>query len=90
LTSGTTHNISWDIYETRKEILKILLKHTKNGGRTWEKIKTIKGDDPGAYLWMVPTVSRAKKKCKTKIQLEDKEGRSLGSDTSDNYFRIRP
>ena len=90
MTSGTTQNISWDIYETRKAIFKILLKHTKNCGRTCEKIKTIKGDDHGAYLWMVPTVSRAKKKCKIKIQLGDKEGSSLGSDTGDNYFRIWP
>jgi hypothetical protein len=62
----------------------------KNGGRKWEKIKTIKGDDPGAYLSMVFTASRAKKKCKVKFLLEDKEGKSLGSNTSDNYFRIRP
>ena len=90
LTSGTIHNISWDIYETKKEIFKFLLKYTKNGGRTWEKITTIKGDDPGAYLWTVPTVSKAKNKCKVKIQLKDIKGKSLGADSSDGYFRIEP
>ena len=39
LTSGTIHNISWDVYETKKNIFQFLLKYTKNGGKTWKKIK---------------------------------------------------
>ena len=90
LISEGTHTIEWDTYQTRKEINKILLKYTTNRGRTWEKMKTIKGGDPGAYLWTVPSVPKAKNKCKVKIQLKDKNGKSLGWDTSDRYFRIEP
>ena len=90
LISEGTHTIEWDTYKTRKKIKKIMLQYTKNRGKTWEEIRTIKGDDPGAYLWTVPSVSKKMKKCKVKIQLLDKKGKSLGSDTSDRYFRIEP
>ena len=90
LTSGATHDIAWDTYETKKEIAKEVLKFTKNGGRTWEKITTIKGEDPGTYLWTVPDVPKAKNKCKVKVQLKGANGKSLGADASDSYFRIEP
>jgi hypothetical protein len=90
LTSGNTYNIEWDTYETKKPIFKILLKYTVNGGKKWEKIGTINGSNPGTYLWTVPAVSLAKGKCKVMVQLKDKKGNSIGSDTSDSYFTIQP
>lgn len=90
LTSGNTYNIKWDTFETKKPIFKILLKYTKNGGKKWETIKTIKGNNPGTYLWTVPTVLVAKNNCKVVVQLKDKKGKSIGSDTSDSFFVIQP
>lgn len=90
LTSGTTHSITWDTYETKKDIATVILKYTINGGKTWEKIKTIKGENPGTYLWTVSEVPKAKNKSKVKVFLKDKKGKNLGTDASDNYFRIEP
>jgi hypothetical protein len=90
LTSGNTYNIKWDTYETKKPVLKILLKYTLNGGKKWLTIGTIKGNNPGTYLWTVPTVLEAKDKCKVMVQLKDKKGKSIGADASDGYFGIEP
>ena len=90
LKSGTTHDITWNIYKTRTKLAKIILWYTTNDGKTWEKIKNIKGSDPGTYPWKVPAVPKTKKKCKVKIQLEDAKGKSLGSDSSDAFFTIEP
>jgi hypothetical protein len=90
LTSGDTHNIEWDTYETKKQIAMVVLQYTKNGGEKWKSIKTIKGDNPGAYSWTVPDVSKTKTKCKVKVQLKDINGKSLGADKSGGYFTIEP
>jgi hypothetical protein len=90
LTSGDTYNIEWNTYETKKPVFKILLKYTVNGGKKWKSIGTINGSNPGTYLWTVPAVSLTKGKCKVMLQLKDKKGNSIGSDTSDSYFSIEP
>jgi hypothetical protein len=90
LKSGETYTIDWDTYETKKEVAKVKLEYTKNSGNTWEKIIRIKGDNPGSYLWTVPTVSKTKAKCKVKVRLYDINGKSLGIDSSDSYFTIEP
>jgi hypothetical protein len=75
-----------------------LLKYTINGGKKWNRIKTIKGDIPGNYSWTVPDVTKAKNtvpdvtkaknKCKVKVELKDTNGNSLGTDSSNGYFTI--
>jgi hypothetical protein len=90
LKSGTTHNIAWDIYKTRTKLARIMLCYTTNDGKTWGKIKNIKGSDPGTYQWKVPAVPKTKKKCKVRIQLEDENVKSLGTDSSDGFFTIAP
>jgi hypothetical protein len=60
---------------------------TRNGGRTWTLIKTFKGN-PGAYLDTIRPVSMDKKKCKVKVVLKDRKGKTIGSDVSDGTFSI--
>ena len=90
LTAGETYTVEWDTFEPRKKIAKIVLKYTKNGGKTWKKIKKIKGNNPGSYLWTVPGFQESKTKCKVKVELYDKNGKSLGEDSSDSHFKIVP
>jgi hypothetical protein len=88
LISGNTYNIEWITHDTKEEIAKVLLKYTVNGGKKWNRIKTIKGDIPGNYSWTVPDVTKAKNKCKVKVELKDTNGNSLGTDSSNGYFTI--
>ena len=90
LTSGDQHSITWTTNETKNPVEKVVLKYTKNGGRTWKKITAIEGDNPGAHAWTVPDVSETKSKCKVKVVLKDAAGNTVGSDTSDGSFTIEP
>jgi hypothetical protein len=90
LTAGDTFNIEWDTYTTKKPVFKVLLKYTINGGKKWFVIRTIKGSNPGTYLWTVPAVSLAKSRCRVMVQLKDKKGNSIGADVSNGYFVIEP
>ena len=90
LISGDIYNIEWDTHGTKEEIAKVVLKYTVNGGKKWNRIKTIKGDNPGNYSWTVPDVTKAKTKCKVKVELKDTNGNSLGRDSSNGYFTIEP
>jgi hypothetical protein len=90
LTSGGQHTITWTTNETKNPVEKVVLKYTKNDGRTWEKITAIEGSNPGTHAWTVPGVSKTKSKCKVKVVLKDAKGNTVGSDTSDGYFTIQP
>jgi hypothetical protein len=90
LTSGNIHTITWTTNETKKPVAKVLLKYTKNGGRTWKKITAIEGSNPETHLWTVPDVPKTKTKCKVKVVLKDAKRNNVGSDTSDGYFTIEP
>jgi hypothetical protein len=90
LTSNTTWPITWNTGATKTPVAKIILKYTKNGGRTWKVITRITGSDPGTYDWNIPVVSKEKSKCRVKIILQDANGKVVGSDISDNYFTISP
>jgi len=90
LTSGDMPTITWTTNGTKKPVAKVVLKYTKNGGRTWKKITAIEGDNPGTHAWTVPDVSKTKSNCKVKVVLKDGKGNTVGSDTSDSYFTIEP
>jgi len=90
LTSGTLHTITWTTNETKNPVEKVVLKYTKNGGRTWKKITAIEGNNPEEHLWTVPDVPKIKNKCLVKVVLKDAKGNTVGSDTSDGYFTIEP
>jgi hypothetical protein len=89
LAPGDPLTITWTTNATAGEIAKVKLLYTKNNGRTWRLIKKVLGN-PASYPWQVPTVSKAKSKCKVKVKLLDQQGNSLGVDTSDGYFSITP
>ena len=89
LTSGDPHTITWTTRGTKKSVAKVILKHTKNGGKTWTRISTLT-EDTGSYGWTVPNVPKTKSKCRVKLVLKDASGKKVGSDTSDNYFTIEP
>jgi hypothetical protein len=90
LTSGDIPTITWITHETKKDVARVILKYTQNGGRAWNKIATLDGN-PGSYNeWTVPDVPKTKGKCLVKVVLKDAKGNTVGSDTSDGYFTIQP
>ena len=90
LTSGNTHGITWTTYGVKGTVAKVRLSFTKNGGRTWEKIKPNPPGDTGTYNWTVPTINNEKTQCRVMIELKDASGNILGKDASDGYFTIQP
>ena len=91
LTSGTTMHIKWTTNGTKKPVATVHLYYTRNGAVTWALINSepITGN-PGSYSWTVPSVTKARNRCKVKIVLRDARGIAQGSDTSDAYFTIGP
>jgi hypothetical protein len=90
LASGK-HSVIWTTNQTKKEVAKVKLYYTKDGGITWNLIiPTVKGFNPGSYDWIVPTVEKPKTQCKVKVELIDALGNILGKDKSDGYFTIQP
>ena len=89
LYSGETYPISWEIYETKNPVAQVELFYTKDGGASWEPIKSLNGS-PENYNWLVPTVRSAKSESKVKVVLKDADGKTVGADSSDNLFTIQP
>jgi hypothetical protein len=95
LKQGESIDITWTAYETTKDIKKVQLYYTKDGGANWILIPpTLTGDyPPGDYRqpWTVPPVGTTPKtKCKVKVVLKDAKGLIRGTDVSDNFFTIEP
>jgi hypothetical protein len=89
LTSNALYSITWEANETARPVAKVTLSFTKDGGVTWVTIKTLMGN-PKSHEWKVPTVIKARTKCKVKMVLKDAAGVNIGSDVSDAYFTITP
>jgi len=89
LTPGDIPTITWTTYETKKDVARVILKYTKNGGKRWKKMETL-AENTGTYDWTVPDVPNTKSKCLVKVVLKDAKGNTVGSDTSDGYFTIEP
>ena len=87
LRSGTPVNITWRTNETKREVAKVKLYYSTNGGAKWILMDTVSGD-PGTYPWTVPPVKHERKKCKVKVILQDSRGKALGSDVSDRCFTM--
>jgi hypothetical protein len=87
LTSGKVHRITWSTNETQKPVMKVKLYYTKDGGATWLPIGGAITGNSGYYDW-TPSLKKTKSKCKVKVVLKDKDGNSVGSDSSDGYFTI--
>jgi len=90
LTSGDIPTITWTTHETKRDVARVILKYTQNGGRAWNKIAPLDGN-PGSYgAWTVPDVPKTKSKCKVKVVLKDARENTVGSDASDSSFTIEP
>ena len=89
LVSGGNYRISWRANKTRNPVSSFKLFYTEDKGRTWTLITSVAGN-PRIYLWAIPTVEKKKTKCKVKVVLRDANGRTMGSDVSDDYFTIQP
>ena len=89
LYSGETYPISWEIYETKNPVAQVEVFYTKDGGATWNPIESI-GGNPESYHWLVPAVNSAKNECKVKVVLKDGDGKTVGADSSNSFFTIRP
>jgi hypothetical protein len=87
-TSGDISAITWTTNGTNKDVAKVRLSYTKDGGVSWNLIDTV-GGNPGTYLWEVPGVGKKKDRCKVKVELRDESGNILGKDSSDGWFTIQ-
>ena len=81
------HPITWTTNGTKRPIAKVKLFYTKDGGATWNLIRTLIGN-PGSYNWNVPAAASAN--CKVKVVLKDANLVTVGSDVSDGFFTIQP
>ena len=90
LTSNTSWPVVWNTNATKTPVTSVVLKYTLNQGRTWKTLAKIAGSDPGTYDWNIPVVSREKTKCRVEVILQDANGRTIGTDMSDDYFTITP
>jgi hypothetical protein len=89
-TSGDLRSVTWMTNETIRPIEKVKLFYTRDNGLSWLPITTITGSNPGTYDWIVPPMTKTKKNCRVKIALRDSDGKSIGSDMSNNVFTIQP
>jgi hypothetical protein len=94
LVSGNAVNITWKKNPTVKAVSSVVLYYTRNGGTTWNPIKTLTGnyETPGnySYKWTVPSVTATYTQCKAKVVLKDANGVIVGNDASDSPFTISP
>ncbi len=90
LQSGTQHPITWTTNATINPVAKVKILYTKNNGLTWKLIKRIKGDNPGRFVWTIPSVKKVKNNCRVKIVLKDSSGKKVGVDKSDVAFTLYP
>ena len=89
LVSGDPHVITWNTNVTCSPVASVKLLYTTNGGAEWHQITTLEGN-PGDFLWQVPDVQKTKSQCKVKVVLKDVDGKTVGVDSSNSYFTIRP
>ena len=86
---GEGYLIKWETTEKpAAAVSSVMLSYTTDGGLTWKAIITLSGN-PGSHLWTVPTFTKAKTKCRVKVDLYSGTMK-VGSDTSDFYFAIVP
>jgi hypothetical protein len=87
LTPGGTHTITWLTNATKRPVAKVKLFYSIDAGATWKSIKTM-SKNKGSYNWIVPDVSSSS--CKLKVVLKDVNGKTIGSDISNEFFAIQP
>jgi len=86
LLSNFPFQVQWTTNETIRDVGSVSILYTLDGGVTWKKAGDEIGND-GTYEW-TPSVTKQKTKCKVKVVLKDADGKVVGSDASDGYFKI--
>jgi chitodextrinase len=81
--------ITWVTRSTESPVASVKLKYTLNSGKKWKLIDEVTGN-PGSYTWQLPTVKKAKDKCRVAVILQDDKGKTVGKVSSDAYFTIQP
>ncbi len=85
--AGTTQTIAWTTQATVRDVARVKLFYSKDGGSSWTLIEPIDGN-PGIYDWTLPAPNGNKKSCWVKVILCDSSGGQVGADTSDDPFKI--
>lgn len=89
LAGGSLQTITWTTNGTKRPVARVGLAFTRNGGVTWELIKSL-ASNPGTYNWTVPTPLVTRNKCKVRVTLRAADGTILGRDASDAFFTVAP
>ena len=94
LPAGQVFSITLEINKTADKAVKENLYYKCNEDADWKLITfrycSVYGNCPLVYPWEVPYVPALKKGCKVKVDLVDSGQNSLGQDTSDGNFKIKP
>lgn len=88
-TGGGQGYIFWVTNGTRQRVAQVLLRYTKNGGRTWKRILPAPDPfNPTLHLWNVPLLARQRDKCRVKVILKSAGGKTIGTAVSEGFFTI--
>jgi hypothetical protein len=88
--AGNMVSIKWNTDQTIDAVAQVVMKFSFDNGKKWKIIDKIKDKNTGIYMWTVPSTGIPKNRCVVKILLYDANGKLLGQDTSNTYFRIEP
>ncbi len=91
-SSGQKITVTWNTYGTIDTVTQVQLSYSLDNGITWKNFsdQPPPGSNPGSFQVTLPTVTKAKSKCKVKAVLKDINGKKLGADTSNWRFTILP
>jgi len=84
--------IRWTTYNTIRPVNQVELSYSLDNGVTWKDFtaQPPSGSNPESHPVTLPTVTKAKSKCKVRVVLKDASNRKVGSDVSDGIFTINP
>jgi hypothetical protein len=89
LSAGGSHTITWETNAIKGVPFSTRLLYTVDGGTTWKLIGTAPGN-PSTFAWNpLPTVPKAKTRCRIKLLLKDSLGTTIASALSP-FFTIQP
>ena len=84
--------ITWTTYNTMSPVNQVQLSYSFDNGVSWKNFtaQPPPSSNPGSFQVTLPTVTKTKSKCKVKVVLNDIDGRTVGTDTSNWAFTIHP
>jgi photosystem II stability/assembly factor-like uncharacterized protein len=91
LTAGDQFTVTWHTNATKRDVAKVKLAISKDGGVTWVALSPVTPlvKNPGTATCTVPTYGvNPKTKCKVRVTLKDAAGVNIGSGVSQGHFTI--